>query len=100
MKCVSNQLNLGWMALKVCEYWIAKFDGTLDSPLLGPQHSGNLRATFVCSFLTGSGLMRKSAGTAEVGKTNAGAGDQSHPSVDAAAQEPDTTNSMDLEAAR
>ena len=88
------------MALKVCEYWIAKFDGTLDSPLLGPQHSGNLCATFVCSFLTGSGLMRKSAGTAEVGKTNAGAGDQSHPSVDAAAQEPDTTNSMDLEAAR
>ena len=43
--------------------------------------------------------MRKSVGTAEVGKTNAGAGDQGHSSVDAA-QEPDTTNSMDLEAAR
>ena len=44
--------------------------------------------------------MRKSAGAAEAGKTNAdGAGDQSRTGVDAT-QEPDTTNSMDLEAAR
>ncbi|XP_070190281.1 serine/threonine-protein phosphatase 6 regulatory subunit 3-like isoform X3 [Littorina saxatilis] len=50
-------------------------------------------------FLTASGLMCKSPGAAGKDKAKTGAGDQGQAGMEAA-QEPDTTNSLDLEAAR
>ncbi|KAL8606034.1 hypothetical protein ACOMHN_040032 [Nucella lapillus] len=58
----------------------------------------DLKANF--DFLTGSGLIRKAGGGSEEGATTGAGGDQSHGDTNTTAQEPDTTNSLDLEAAR
>ena len=50
-------------------------------------------------FLTGSGLMRKRAGSGEEGAVKPGSGDDVQPAVDSA-QEPDTTHGTDLQTAR
>ncbi|XP_076445361.1 serine/threonine-protein phosphatase 6 regulatory subunit 3-like isoform X2 [Babylonia areolata] len=69
----------------------------LNNEAQSDKQDDDLSANF--DFLTGSGLIRGRADSGEDSAPNTGSRDPSHRDVDTA-QEPDTTNSLDLEAAR